>query len=296
MATQNNKGESRMNTIPAATLSQYICIYLQEHNTRITNMQLQKLLYILQVEFLKHYGQPIFDDPIDAWSFGPGVTDIYYKYCHFGGSYIWMHNEKKPDLTTVLTPEQLSRVNDLVTKYAPREWPENDTTYDDLFDKNSLWSRIHAAYIEEIASQKEENPYYKPDPRYNPRMTLDDIKQSILEIGCYPAIKPKKAETRSVAVSTSPLVQQMLGILTASQFDYKRMGIRPYCTVFGWTEIIDPNYEINVRVMSQKENEPLEIIISLDLAGKPVNSTKTTTLTGDYTLRNKTLTVNVTIN
>lgn len=46
-------------------------------NNDLTNLKLQKMLYFAQVEHLKKYGEPLFDDPIEAWKYGPVIPAIY---------------------------------------------------------------------------------------------------------------------------------------------------------------------------------------------------------------------------
>ena len=55
----------------------------------ISNLQLQKILYYIQREFLK-YGCEAFSDEIEAWQFGPVVPEVYRQYCGFGAMPITM--------------------------------------------------------------------------------------------------------------------------------------------------------------------------------------------------------------
>lgn len=66
------------------TISKYIINYSDEHFGGISNLRLQKLLYFVQVEFIKETGQAAFNEEIEAWSFGPVVPEIYRKYKIFG--------------------------------------------------------------------------------------------------------------------------------------------------------------------------------------------------------------------
>jgi uncharacterized phage-associated protein len=49
----------------------------------LTNMKLQKLLYYAQGCHLAVFGEPLFDDAIEAWTYGPVVPTVYqtYKVC-----------------------------------------------------------------------------------------------------------------------------------------------------------------------------------------------------------------------
>ncbi len=46
----------------------------------ISNMKLQKLLYYEQGYHLACFDEPLFDEEIEAWKFGPVVPQIYEKY------------------------------------------------------------------------------------------------------------------------------------------------------------------------------------------------------------------------
>lgn len=46
----------------------------------MTNMKLNKILYYAQAISLQKYGKPLFDDKIQAWTWGPVVPRVYYAY------------------------------------------------------------------------------------------------------------------------------------------------------------------------------------------------------------------------
>ena len=43
-------------------------------------MKLNKLLYFAQGHYLQQYNEPLFDDKILAWQFGPVVESVYLRY------------------------------------------------------------------------------------------------------------------------------------------------------------------------------------------------------------------------
>ena len=77
----------------ALALSKYIVTKCIEDNCPISNLQLQKILYYIQRDFLKR-GEAAFPDIIEAWQFGPVVPNIYYYYCGFGAMPISIPEEK----------------------------------------------------------------------------------------------------------------------------------------------------------------------------------------------------------
>lgn len=68
----------------AVELSKYIITKCAKENKPISNLQLQKILYFIQKEYLQKKGVPAFDDPIEAWRFGPVVPEAYYFFCGAG--------------------------------------------------------------------------------------------------------------------------------------------------------------------------------------------------------------------
>ena len=56
----------------------------------VTNLQLQKILYYVQLNFLRRFDECAFWDDIQALRHGPAVKEVYYKYN------IWGRNEIVP--------------------------------------------------------------------------------------------------------------------------------------------------------------------------------------------------------
>lgn len=56
----------------------------------ISNMKLQKLLYYAQGLYLAKYGEPLFEDEIEAWDYGPVVKSVYHDYKSFGAGAIFI--------------------------------------------------------------------------------------------------------------------------------------------------------------------------------------------------------------
>lgn len=67
----------------AIDLANYIVDKCIEDNAPITNLQLQRILYFVQKDFLKR-GYQAFSDDIEAWRCGPVVPNVYFYFwnCH----------------------------------------------------------------------------------------------------------------------------------------------------------------------------------------------------------------------
>ena len=67
----------------AAFLVSHAC----ENNKLISNLQLQKMLFFAQVDYMKkHDWNKLFDDEIHAWQYGPVIPYVYNAYSRYGGS------------------------------------------------------------------------------------------------------------------------------------------------------------------------------------------------------------------
>ena len=67
----------------ALEIAKYIIDKFTKVNCPISNLQLQKILYYIQREFLQQ-GEIAFPEEIEAWQFGPVVPEVYRQYCGFG--------------------------------------------------------------------------------------------------------------------------------------------------------------------------------------------------------------------
>lgn len=83
----------------AIDLANYIVDKCIKDDDPITNLQLQKILYFIQKDFLKR-GARAFSDDIEAWKFGPVVPNVYFYFCGFGAMPISISRDTVPNLTS----------------------------------------------------------------------------------------------------------------------------------------------------------------------------------------------------
>ena len=84
----------------AMDLANYIVDKCIKDNVPITNLQLQRILYFVQKDFLKR-GSRAFSDNIEAWEFGPVVPNVYFCFCGFGAMPIlFISRDTVPNLST----------------------------------------------------------------------------------------------------------------------------------------------------------------------------------------------------
>lgn len=81
---------------------------IEDHHP-ISNLQLQKILYFIQREYLKTGKGPAFVDDFEAWQFGPVVPAVYYNYCGNGALPISMEFN-----TPSIQSEDISNVRSII--------------------------------------------------------------------------------------------------------------------------------------------------------------------------------------
>lgn len=83
----------------AMDLADYIVDKCIKDGTPITNLQLQRILYFVQKDFLKR-GFRAFSDDMEAWELGPVVPNVYFYFCGFGAMPISISRDVVPNLTS----------------------------------------------------------------------------------------------------------------------------------------------------------------------------------------------------
>ena len=118
----------------AIDLSRYIVSKCIKDGYPISNLQLQKILYYIQKDFLKR-DHLAFQDNIEAWQFGPVVPNVYYHYCGYGAMPIISSRESFD-----INQKDLSDVDCIVEqKRKLRPWELVAETH----KENGAWAQIY---------------------------------------------------------------------------------------------------------------------------------------------------------
>ncbi len=125
----------------AESVANYIIAYGMEIGHPVSNLQLQKILYYVQVHFLKTTGIPFFKDEIEAWQFGPVIPSVYYRYAVFGPAPITIFEDPAIDLNR----RERSDLNGIIREKSVL----------------SSWDMVRDTHQEGKPWQK----YYEPDAR-----------------------------------------------------------------------------------------------------------------------------------
>lgn len=96
----------------------------------ITNLKMQKLVYYAQGFHLAMTGQPLFEEPIEAWKHGPVVPDLYHALkVHVDQPIV---RPESFDADAVLSPEQRELLDEVYRVYGQfSAWKLRDLTHEE---------------------------------------------------------------------------------------------------------------------------------------------------------------------
>lgn len=121
-------------------------------NKFFTPMQLLKLVYIAHGWMYGFFNQPLIEDRIEAWKYGPVIPTLYQKLKPFGGAIVQEELDSywsKFIASEQLTTEQKSVVNFVYQKYGVFDGIKLSMI---THQNNTPWSRIfsHEGWSDEI--------------------------------------------------------------------------------------------------------------------------------------------------
>jgi uncharacterized phage-associated protein len=135
---------------------------LAEHDRKptLTNMALQKILYFAEGRYLAGHDQPLFENPIEAWDYGPVVPDVYHAFKSYGS---------KP----ITAPAKTLVADDHLRAWrwsTPEVPPTPDTAADRAF-LDQIWADYGSRSAVNLMaeSHRQDGPWaqlYRPDRRH----------------------------------------------------------------------------------------------------------------------------------
>ncbi len=69
--------------VTANTVADFFIWFAHQHGDCLTNKKLQKLVYYAQAWHLALHDQPLFNEPFEAWVFGPVQPTLYQRFKHY---------------------------------------------------------------------------------------------------------------------------------------------------------------------------------------------------------------------
>lgn len=119
----------------ALEVARYILTYCLYKKSPFSNLKLQKLLYFVQGECYKRTGEPLFNNNVSAWQFGPVAPDVYYEYCVYAGTPILESYE------TAIDPKTRQMIDEVVeARRKTPMWKLADETH----EPGTPWDTVYS--------------------------------------------------------------------------------------------------------------------------------------------------------
>lgn len=133
----------------------------------MTNLRLQKLLYFAQGWHLAIFNQPLFEDDLQAWPYGPVVPSVYNELSRFGKSGI-------PSIISIqrdkFTNDEYDLLFDIAEEYGRFSTSE---LVGISHEKGSPWDLTPQR---EVISKEKIHDYFASQPSLNRfKVDMDDV-------------------------------------------------------------------------------------------------------------------------
>ncbi|GAA6618466.1 Panacea domain-containing protein [Scytonema sp. NUACC26] len=116
----------------------------EEAGDLISNLKLQKLVYYAQGFHLALYDEPLFTEPIEAWTHGPVVPEVYHAYKHYASGAIPIPDDIDFSKYDKPTRELLDEVYRVYGQFSA--WKLRNMTHDEELWKDAYKGDIVIAH------------------------------------------------------------------------------------------------------------------------------------------------------
>jgi uncharacterized phage-associated protein len=162
-----------------AAIANYFLDKGEDSNTPLSSMKLQKLMYYAQGWSLAITDEPLFNEQIEAWQWGPVIRSVYHQFKEFGNSPI-TKRAKILQARRVDGHLNLRYVTPTIEKEcdAPEKLARTKVLLNKIWDVYNKYSPIQLSNL----THEEGAPWDQIVKRYNgnpPKGT--DIPQSIIK-------------------------------------------------------------------------------------------------------------------
>jgi uncharacterized phage-associated protein len=123
--------------VDAVTVANRFIKLAKRDGKPLTNMQLQKLVYIAHGWSLALLGRPLIKDLVEAWQWGPVIPSLYHNLSKYGAGVI---DQPIPTFSSSkLSPSEESLIESVWNSYGPLSGPRLSAI---THQSNTPWSRI----------------------------------------------------------------------------------------------------------------------------------------------------------
>lgn len=143
----------------AMDCADYIVDEAISNQQTITNLQLQKILYLFACEYQKELGKYPFDESFQAWAYGPVIPEVYFEYKKYGSAPIAeysKHQEVDEETFKIVSHEYIvENIDDvfksIVNQFLQKLLNVNIFKIIDFVQHQSFWIKNEEAIYERFS-------------------------------------------------------------------------------------------------------------------------------------------------
>lgn len=136
----------------------------KEKDLQLSNLQLQKLVYIAHGYMLGWKSTPLVNDEIQAWKYGPVIHSIYNQFKENGANKVPTEGIDNVTIDADFTADEIICLNGVLDLYANRT-PESliTTTHQENTPWDEVWNKSggKSSYFAKIPNELIKNHYRK---------------------------------------------------------------------------------------------------------------------------------------
>ncbi|OOY01835.1 hypothetical protein BOQ02_03600 [Campylobacter coli] len=137
----------------AENVAKHIINYCLSIDNPISNLQLQKILYFIDIYHLIRTNKRLIEDEnFKAWDYGPVIENIYKKYLFFASNPINIYQDFTEEFDGNIRGELYGYI-DKLSKIYPSVLVEKSHESDSPWDKTKKYETILPKLLEEYASR-----------------------------------------------------------------------------------------------------------------------------------------------
>ncbi|EGQ8476337.1 DUF4065 domain-containing protein [Vibrio cholerae] len=132
----------------------------KEKGITLSNLQLQKLVYIAHGYMLGWKSKPLVSDDIQAWKYGPVIHSIYGQFKEYGSNKIPVDGIENVSISEEFTEDEITCMKGILDLYAHRTAEslitithQENTPWDEIWNKQNgkslLFARIPNQVIQD---------------------------------------------------------------------------------------------------------------------------------------------------
>ena len=132
----------------AIDIAKYIIDKCTVENQPVSNLQLQKILYFIQINYIRLQNCVAFDEPMEAWQHGPVIPDVYNEFVDCGGTKIHrLYENKRKMFKNPMDKSIVDALTDRCRSMNPWELVARSHKV------GSPWEKIYNGYKREIPKE-----------------------------------------------------------------------------------------------------------------------------------------------